>query len=208
MAALAKPPETLPWYDNNRRRIMIPVTTTRWMKDPLCNFNAEQWAEQLQKAGVQDVVVSGRQSYGDVYYPSKYDHYVGVDVVGALTKALHKRGMRIALYFNMDDKELYDQHPEWQRGKGGENSWPLNQTDPGYQELTLNMLEEIAKSYDVDGMWFDLYYPGPPFMDKMRATMSKYRPDIAFSMNSGYNSDGMMAALDFLSTEAARSPDM
>ena len=178
-AAMADPSEKLPWFDNNRRRIMIPLTTTRWMTNPLCNFDAEQWAEQLQKAGVQDVIVSGRQSYGDVYYPTKYSHYVGVDVVGPLTKALHKRGMRIVLYFNMDDKELYEQHPEWQRGKGGDNQWPLNQTDAGYQELTLNMLEEIAKNYEIDGMWFDLYYPGPEFMGKMRETMSKYRPGIA-----------------------------
>ena len=99
---------------------MIAPATPDRIKNPFNKFNAAQWADQLQKAGVQDVIFTGKQCYNDIYYPGKLGTYIGVDVLKPLSNALHQRGMTLMLYWIMHDMKMWKEHEDWRSGKGGE----------------------------------------------------------------------------------------
>jgi len=182
---------------------MIPLCVPDWVNEPLKHFDADRWAEQLNLAGVKDVICAAKNALGDAHYPTKVGHFVGCDVIGPLTEALHARDMRIMAYYNLHDGYMGKRHPEWRSGEHpGDGSCPMNLQEPGYQAYVLDMVEEIARDYPVDGIWFDIWSAGTQLMKDVEARVLPLRPDMAFCFNgAGGGGDELTAMVDFLSIE-------
>jgi hypothetical protein len=189
-----------PWYDSDRRRAHFPHLTPDWVREPWKNFDAERWADQLHQAGMKSVVFAVKQSYGEAYYPSKVAcSYVGRDLLGPLTKALHARDMRILAYINLNDRCILQKHPDWRMQGAGTDPVQFNEE---YQNYILDIVEEIAREYPVDGIWFDLWGTGTDLMKKVLARVKPYRSDLAISFNgSGIGGDELTGLVSYLSTE-------
>ena len=155
------------WYLNSYRKLFFDFHTQRSAVDVAKGFDAERWAEQLEKAHVQAVSLHSLGNHGWSYYrKGKFRHVhpqmpSGMDIVEEVTKACHKRGIKVIGYFNLLHSEpIFDQHPDWiARDKDGEMiDNTLSFFSPYLDEMLFPQLEEYARNYDVDGIFFDFLY--------------------------------------------------
>jgi uncharacterized lipoprotein YddW (UPF0748 family) len=140
--------------------------------------------DQHQQAGINAVMVQIR-SYGDAFYPSDIvpwsEYLTGrqgkapepfYDPVAFMISECRKRNIEFHAWFNpyrvvlnvntvtLDTKHVAIKHPDWLLAYGN-----LRVLDPGNQEVRKHVTQvvmEVARKYDVDGIHFDDYfYPYP-----------------------------------------------
>ncbi|MBU0715169.1 MAG: alpha-L-fucosidase [Verrucomicrobia bacterium] len=170
-----------------RRAIHLDCHTMPRIYDAGCEFDAEEFAATLHKAGVQYITVFARCNLGFAYYPTRIGTvYPGlkVDMLGGMVKACHKRKIAVAAYFNAGlDHEHAVLHRDWvkvnQVGQVYEFKMKVNKTGPdyafekdapphgsffrrmclntGYGRHLLDMTAEVLDRYPVDGLFFDCF---------------------------------------------------
>ncbi|MFM1942153.1 MAG: hypothetical protein RI897_1135 [Verrucomicrobiota bacterium] len=111
-------------------------------------FNANQWAETLNAAGIKLLILTAKHHDGFCLWPSAYtEHSVKNspwrngrgDVVREVTDALRKHNIRVGLYLS-----------PWDRNQ------PTYGDSPRYNQFFLNQLKELLTNYGpVDEVWFD-----------------------------------------------------
>lgn len=140
--------------------------------------------DQHQQAGINAVMVQIR-SYGDAFYPSELvpwsEYLTGrqgkapeplYDPVAFMISECRKRNIEFHAWFNpyrvilnvntatLDTKHVAIKHPDWLLAYGN-----LRILDPGNQEVRKHVTQvvmEVARRYDIDGIHFDDYfYPYP-----------------------------------------------
>jgi len=87
-------------------------------------FNADEFADTVEKASINTMAIFALCHHGHVYYDTK----VGVphpqlkaDLVGGMTKALRKKGIQSLIYFSQNVNEtLSAAHPECARRHTGQ----------------------------------------------------------------------------------------
>lgn len=112
------------------------------------DFDARQWAEVLEDAGVRLLILTAKHHDGFCLWPSKYtEHSVKNspwrggkgDVVREVVDALREKQIRVGLYLS-----------PWDRNQ------PTYGDSPRYNEYFLNQLRELLTHYGpVDEVWFD-----------------------------------------------------
>jgi alpha-L-fucosidase len=112
------------------------------------NFDARQWAQVFQAAGMKLVILTAKHHDGFCLWPSAYtDHSVKNspwkngkgDVVREFTDALREVGLKIGLYLS-----------PWDRHE------PTYGDSPVYNEHFRNQLRELLTNYgEIDEVWFD-----------------------------------------------------
>jgi uncharacterized lipoprotein YddW (UPF0748 family) len=128
----------------------------------------------------------------DAIYPSELEPWTeyltgtqgtspGFDPLAEWIDGAHKRGIELHAWFNpfrarhaeaksvCAASHVSRTHPEWVK-KTGRELW-LDPGDPGAREHTLNVVLDVVRRYDLDGVHFDDYfypYPtkGEPFPDE------------------------------------------
>jgi len=126
-------------------------------------FDAEEWIKIFKASGAGYVTVTSRHHDGFSMFGSKASPYnvvdatpFGRDVIGELSKACQKEGMRLHLYYS---------HLDW----GRNDYWPLGRTghDTGrpegeegdwqhYQAFMDAQLTELLTNYGpIGAIWFD-----------------------------------------------------
>jgi uncharacterized lipoprotein YddW (UPF0748 family) len=155
--------------------------------------------DQHQQAGINAVMVQIRTN-GDAFYPSELapwsEFLTGrqgkapdplYDPVAFMITECRKRGIEFHAWFNpyravanvntsvLDAKHVAIKHPEWLLSFGN-----LRVLDPGNPEVIKHVNQvvmEVAKRYDVDGIHFDDYfypYPTTGLTLNDSATYAKY----------------------------------
>jgi len=152
------------------RAIHLDFHTMPRIQDIGKEFNAREFAATLSQAGVDYITVFARCNLGFAYYPTSVGTvYPGLkkDLLGAMVKACHRRGIRVAAYINAGlDHEHALRHREWVRVSKDGRVYQLQNMghwfrtmclNTGYRKHLLDMCEEILKRYPVDGLFLDCF---------------------------------------------------
>ena len=125
-------------------------------------MNPESWADLFKHAGAKYVVMVTKHHDGYCLWPSRFQnpqapgYHSSRDLVGELTDAVRKAGMKMGLYYS----GIFD----WTFKKKPMNS-PENWLDhylasDVYAEYSLNQTEELIQRYHPSILWNDMGYPG------------------------------------------------
>ena len=116
----------------------------------------------------------------------------GRDVLAEIVEAGHKKGMRVIPWFEFGfmapaDSELANNHPEWLtsrqdgstiwwEGKVHQRVW-LNPLRPDVQEFMTDLLVEIVRDYDIDGIQLDDHFGYPSDLGYDDYTVKLYQDE-------------------------------
>jgi len=145
--------------------------------------------DKLKDAGINAVFFQVR-SEGDAMYDSPFEpwsYYLTgqqgkapepyYDPLAFAIEEAHKRGMELHAWFNpyrsvrsvgqypVDPSHVSETHPEWilQFGSGAGSLKVLNPGIPEVRTYIFDIIKDVVRRYDVDGIHFDDYfYPYPP----------------------------------------------
>jgi len=161
--------------DLNFRQIHLDFHNWGDFPDFLSRFDADEFAETLERAHVNSVTVMGRGAQGWIYYDSKkfpeYKHpNLDRDLLREQIKACHKRGIRVPIYLIIQcDEVTAKMHPEWYIIKkdgsrdGGapyvDSFWKMLCVNSPYKEFLKAQTREVLENYPVDGLFFDIVSP-------------------------------------------------
>ena len=142
--------------------------------------------ETLQKKHFNTVFFQVRPR-GNTFYKSQYEPWAaeltgtlgrdpGWDPLEFAIEEAHKRGIEIHAWFNVakvynngqpplsSPRHILRNHPEWAQNYEGE--WWVDMGKPEVREYTENLVMELVRLYDLDGIHFDyIRYPGQKFED-------------------------------------------
>ena len=129
------PRQTDPVYDNLYKQF----NPTR--------FNADEWVQIAQQAGMKYIVLVTKHHDGFSMFHTKQSEYniantpFQRDIVGELAAACHKAGMKLGLYYS--PRDWY--HPDY-----------LTENHDRYLKFYFGQMEELCNNYGkVDIIWFD-----------------------------------------------------
>lgn len=154
-------------------------------------FDAEQWSQLAQEAGMKYMVITAKHHDGFAMYHSKVSDYNIVDrtpfkrdPMTALAAGNAKRGIRFGFY--------YSQAQDWHEPNAAGNTWDFpEQRDPKpYVEgKALPQVEELLRHYgDLALIWFDT--PRLLTQDQALALKQKVKelqPDCLVNNRIGFN---------------------
>ncbi len=172
------------------------------------NFNADEWAQIAEDAGIKYMVITAKHHEGFAMYDSKVTDYDIVDAspykkdpMKALSEATRKRGIQFGFY--------YSQFQDWYEPNGGRNSWDFDESKKDYQsyykEKAIPQLKELMTNYGPLGIvWFDT--PGGMTKPQTQAFINELRvlqPKSLFSSRVG---QGLGDYRDFGDSEVPATP--
>ena len=119
----------------------------------------------LRECGVEEIITFAKGHDGFAYYPTKvgtpHPRMKG-DAFGDVVRACKAEGVRVLAYVSFGiDGEAGRRHPEWAQvfadGPKITDDWFVSVCPftPYLDHLMLPMIDEILKSYPVDGFFFD-----------------------------------------------------
>ena len=155
------------------------VTTTSGLDWPHSLNKAEQQASlhdivSRLKTGNFNTIFFQVRARGDAYYRSRYEPWAenltgtlgndpGWDPLSFLLNEAHHAGIEVHAWFNVFRVNSHSR-PEWSVQSGGE--WWLDPGIPAVRAFVLNVVLDLLKNYDLDGVNFDfIRYPGRDFAD-------------------------------------------
>ena len=161
--------ENKQWYKHSKFRNLVDMHIAD-REGSLEKFDAEAYAENMAKAGVDCAYVYASNCLGLCLFPSKngYRHRITNkrDIFGETVKALKARGITVVGYLNSWSTECYNLHPDWrilnQNGKGSRDvkghMGRYGQCCPNslYREYFYSIVDELCSTYDLDGYWTDM----------------------------------------------------
>lgn len=171
-------------------------------------FNADQWAQLAQDAGVKYMVITAKHHEGFSMFDSKVTDYDIVDAtpykkdpMKALAIATRKRGIQFGFY--------YSQFQDWNEPNGGRNNWDYDESKKDYQlyyrKKAIPQLKELLSNYGPLGIvWFDT--PGGMTKAETQAFVNELRqlqPRSLFSSRVGH---GLGDYRDFGDSEVPPTP--
>ena len=142
--------------------------------------------ETLQKKHFNTVFFQVR-SRGNTFYKSRYEPWAaeltgtlgqdpGWDPLEFAIEEAHKRGIELHAWFNVakiynsgqpplsSPRHILRNHPEWAQLYDGD--WWVDMGRPEVRQYTENLVMELVRLYDLDGIHFDyIRYPGQKFDD-------------------------------------------
>ena len=159
------------WFEDCFRKFFFDLHTPEQVENVASEFDADDWARQLEEARVQAVSAFAKCAYGWSYYRKCKVGFVhprlpeGRDLLGETVEACHRRGIRVIAYYHAFGSEpLSRERPEWMARKGDGSSDGFCLLGPLLEEHMIPQIVEIADGYEIDGL----------FMDGMRATGACY----------------------------------
>ncbi len=177
------------WIMNQAK---IPVSEYRKIAETFnpVNFNADEWTQLAQDAGIRYMVITAKHHEGFSMYDSKVTDFDIVeatpykkDPMKALSDAARKRGIHFGFY--------YSQFQDWYEPNGGRNSWDFDESSKDYQsyykQKAIPQLKELLTNYGPLGLiWFDT--PGGMDRQQTEAFIKELRalqPGCLFSSRVG-----------------------
>lgn len=156
------------------RQVHLDFHTSPLIPGVAEEFNADEFVSVLKAANVDSINVFAKGHHGISYYPTKVGQvhpHLRFDLLGTMLNACKKADIRTPVYMSlMWDMKCAEEHADWRAldGQGKpigagplEAGWLLICPNTPFGDYLEAQAEEIARSYDVEGFWFDiLFYPG------------------------------------------------
>lgn len=154
-----------------KRAIHLDFHTMPRVHDVGLDFDPEAFSKTLADSHVDYVTVFAKCNLGFAYYPTKVGTvHPGMkvpDLLGPMVDACHRRGISVAAYVNAGlDHERALRRRDWckvdkqgrvyRMAEMGHFFRPLC-LNTDYRQNVLGMVEEILKSYPVDGIFLDCF---------------------------------------------------
>lgn len=169
-------------------------------------FNADEWVQLAQDAGMQYMVFTAKHHEGFAMYHSKVSKFNIVDatpfkrdVLAELSEACYKRGMKLGLYYSQEIDWSEPNGGGYNHGKtwcGGKAFWTNNWDFPDDEHKNFTQcfdakikpqVKEILTEYgDICLIWFDT--PGvitPEQSDELYNMVKKYQPECLVNSRIG-----------------------
>ena len=157
------------WYKKSSFRNLVDMHIAD-KEGSLEKFDADVYADNMLKAGVDGAYVYASNCLGLCLYPSKtgYRHRITDkrDIFGETVTALKKRGIAVIGYLNSWSTACYDRHPDWRsidsEGKGTRDNdhhggrYGQCCTNSSYRKYFYTLVNELCTTYDLDGFWTDM----------------------------------------------------
>ena len=154
------------------RQIHLDFHTAEMIPGIGSDFNADEFGDTLQKAGVDSITCFARCHHGYIYYQNtKFDAkhpHLSCDLLTEQIAACHQRGIRVPIYITVGfDEYTAKRHPEWiQRDEQGKpvgagplkDGWKFLCFNTDYIDYVVEQTEEVLDLYgsEVDGFFFDI----------------------------------------------------
>lgn len=125
------------------------------------NFDASEWAEIFHKAGAGYVVLTTKHHDGFCLWPSEYTDYNSQDkgprrdIMGELTDAVRKEGMKMGAYYSGIIDWRYTKRPVT---NGYESDYP-DCVSYEYSDYAYNQVMELIDRYHPSVLWNDIGWP-------------------------------------------------
>ena len=178
------------------------------------DFNAEEWLDILQQAGMRYMVITAKHHDGFAMWDSKVTDYDIVDMtpfkrdpMRELRDACKKRGILFGFY--------YSHAQDWSHPWGQRNQWDFGHPQPNkrrwwedkkwaayldkawiyVRQKSIPQLRELILNYDPDILWFDTQAWLPPQMTReIVLEARRLKPELII------NSRGTPGIYDYKST--------
>ena len=159
------------------RQVHLDFHTSPDIPDVGVDFDADRFADRLQRAHVQSVTLFARCHHGHLYYPSTkfpervHPHLQVPDLLRQQMEACHARGIRTPVYTTVQwDQFTADQHRDWLvvDEAGCLPTTPplepgfyrfLDVLHPGYRAFLAEHVAELLEMFPLDGLFFDIVQP-------------------------------------------------
>lgn len=158
------------WIENCYRGLFLDFHNNELVNGIASEFDASNWAGQLNDAGIQCVNVFTNDMFGWKYYLKGEKGFVhphlprGLDMVEETVRECHLKNIKVLAYYAPQRPAFFrETHPEYLvRDAGGvmpeKTQNGLCKLGLVAKEELLPQVEEIARFYDVDGIYFDGTY--------------------------------------------------
>jgi len=153
------------------RQVHLDFHTSPLITDVGADFDASAFTQTLKEAYVNSINIFAKCHHGMAYYPSKVGPVhpgLKFDMLGEMITACHKADILTPVYITvMWDQYVAEQHADWlvvDENGAVDGATPLQ---PGWKRLCPNtpyldyvnaQAEEVARNYEVDGLWFDILH--------------------------------------------------
>ncbi|MHA1727185.1 MAG: alpha-L-fucosidase [Promethearchaeota archaeon] len=147
--------------------------------DSIQKWNPDKWAEIFNKIHAKYVVLTTKHHDGFLLWPSsnpnpeKENYFAKRDLVGELTNAVRKKGLKMGFYYSSLFDWSFQPIPisDWQTFiKNGPDT-------PEYAKYVDNHWLELIDSYNPDILWSDIGYPPDGKSDEIIAYYYNKRED-------------------------------
>ena len=181
------------------RQINLDFHTSPYIEHVADDFDAEEFAERLQRSHVNSITCFARDHHGYLFYPSKrhpelvHPHLSDRNLLLEQIDACHKRGIRVPVYTSVGwDGSSALNHPEWLARDPQDNvinGCPSVPKPNFYDSLCLNSnyraylidhLNDIIDSLGpdrVDGLFLDIFSLVPCDCPRCREQMERHGLD-------------------------------
>ena len=153
------------------RQIHLDFHTSEAIPGVGSEWNKAHFQEMLQRGRVNSINIFAKCHHGWCYYPTKVPlsamhPSLSFDLLGAMIEACHEIDAKCPVYISAGlDEHLIPAYADWiRRNPDGTTMW-AGWLEPGYHEFCMNtpyldyliaQTEEVARNYDVDGIWLDI----------------------------------------------------
>lgn len=169
-----------PWYASAWRRAVIDMHIPDWDPAFLAKFDPKQYAAMLLRSRAQSIVCYCQSHVGLFNYPTRvgkqHAAFEGRNMMREMIDACHENGIAVQLYCSLIfDRYAADTYPEWRmrtwdgkiQGEGGRHGAMC--INSPYREYVRSFTEEICKSFDFEGIRFDMtFWPWLCFCEHCR----------------------------------------
>jgi len=151
-----------------RRAIHFDFHSMPGCTDICRDWDASHFIDTLLAAKVEFVNFFAKCNRGFCYYPSKLGSvYPGlqIDLLGEVVKACNSAGIKVSAYFNVGlSHEQALRHRDWCVVNAKGQVYEFDKMDhwfrlmcfnSGYRPYILSLVDEVLRSYELDGLIFD-----------------------------------------------------
>ena len=150
------------WFGNTFRKLHKLYVSPQWAARQGQDFDAVDYADSLERAGVDCLELYCKDHHGTVYFPCSLGLPHPRDILGELLPELKRRGIRLIAYVSVCfDNYALGVHPDWRMVNNLGDPYKLRpfymaSICSPYTEFVLRQIAELAANYAVDGFWLDI----------------------------------------------------
>ncbi len=175
------------WPDKVFRRYSVDMHVPDWSPELLGRFNAGEFIGLIAEGGAQSMMMMANSHTGLCMWRTKIGHMHanmrGRDFFGDVVTECRRRKIHPIAYFSaIFDNASFESHPEWRilRAEGDESMlkgrYGVCCPNSPYRDYVFACTQEIAASYDIDGLFCDMtFWPGICYCDHCALRFQKER---------------------------------
>jgi uncharacterized lipoprotein YddW (UPF0748 family) len=199
------------WFENSYQNLFFDFHTHSSVPDVAAGLDADRWMREVRDLGAEAVSVFAVDAFGWRFYRQGEAGWVhpglpeGLDLLGELTEAAHRNGVKAIAYFNTVESEAVALHRPDLRELDAERQ-PKSDYEiyegmvicwlgRSFEEIFLPQVGDIARNYDIDALFFDgTYAHGPCYCDDCTVN---YRADTGHDLPTGDDIENWMRWVDW-----------